>query len=253
MNARYHRFLKYLLIAFAVYGIILQWPLYMLGWINSTAVVFCFLLGFYAGGKAMVIEDEGINYGALVIVLAITLLVVGIKRVDGLYYLTHSPIKYCEKFPSGKYEDKAILKIAYKLTNDEFYFAQQFYQQKYLAAFIQRHSNSPFVGILESYSKAKYKEIKEQANKADFPEDIEKLESQVEEKYKPELEKIRIRLDNRWKVDSLAWEYVCDATPCSAWKLRKYLEEYLSYHPEGVHALEANETLVEILKDEVDD
>lgn len=195
------------------------------------------------------------KFGCLSTIILIVGIVILCKKVDSLCYITHNPVTYCQKFPNGRHEAKALQKIIHKLKNDNgVYFHETFKNQKRFAAFILPLSHSPEKDTLEVINRKQYERLKrlalEKVFTADF--DWEYIEDYVEEKYKPEITAIRKDLERRWGDEASAWQIVCNAMPTCSDK-RRLLDYYLELYPEGEHALEANELLVDVLKDEVDE
>ncbi len=170
------------------------------------------------------------------------------KNIDGLCYITHNPIEYCRRFPSGRYQDKAIQRIINKLSTNSMYYYDEFGSQKQLASFITSLPSSPLKDTLETISRNKYEEIRNDALEIAFTTDFDwrYIENKVEDKYKPDLAAIRADLERRWQEESSAWAIVCNAKD-----KRRALEQFLEYFPNGKYALEANQLLVDILQGEV--
>ena len=196
--------------------------------------------------------------------LSTIVLVVGIvvlcNKVDYLCYITHDLVEYCKKFPLGKYQDRALQKVIYRLEESEGkgpqdYFNRKFENQNRFAAFIEPLQHTSQKDTLETVSRKKYEMIKKKAKEevfiADF--DWEFMENYVEEKYKAEIAAIRAILEKRWGEEASAWGIVCNAKLVLQSDKQRILEQYLSFYPDGEHTLEANELLLGILQEEVDE
>ena len=195
------------------------------------------------------------KFGCLSTIIVIVGVVILCNKIDSLYYITHEPVSYCKKFPTGKHDTKALQMIIRKLNNDDgVYFHKTFKNQRGFAAFIQPLSNSPEKDTLEVINRKQYGYLKKMAIERVFTADFdwEYIENDVEDKSKPEIAAIRADLERRWGEEATAWQIVCNAFPTCRDK-RRLLEYYLELYPEGEHALEANELLVEVLQGEVDE
>lgn len=195
------------------------------------------------------------KFGCLSTIIVIVGIVVLCKKVDSLCYISHSPITYCKKFPTGKHSAKAMQKIIHNLKNDDgTYFYKTFKNQKRFAAFIEPLLSSPEKDTLEVINRKQYEIAKKMAAEKVFTADFdwEYIENYVEERYKPEIADIRADLERRWGNEASAWQIVSIAFP-SCYDQRRLLEYYLELYPAGEHALEANQLLVGVLQDEVDE
>jgi hypothetical protein len=157
------------------------------------------------------------------------------------------------KFPSGRYQDRALDKIIDKLNNDYSYFATKFETQRKIAAFIQPLPESPQKDALEKISIRWYEYAKRKAHEEVFTADFDWqfVEDFVEDKYKPEIASIRADLERRWQKEQSAWDIVCNAKLTLSTDKQRLLEYYLEYYPNGEHAKEANELLVSVLEEEL--
>ena len=200
------------------------------------------------------------KFGCLSTIVLVVGIVIICKRVDYLCFITHDPVEYCIKFPSGKYLEKALQKVIDKLKESEGkgpqdYFNIKFDNQKRFAAFIEPLQHSSQKDTLEKISRKHYEWIKKRAKEEVFLADFDwrYIESSIEEKYKPEIAAIRADLERRWGEEHSAWDIVCNAKLKFQTDKRRVLEQYLSFYPDGEHALQANELLVSVLQEEVDE
>lgn len=195
------------------------------------------------------------KFGCLSTIILVVGIVILCNKVDSLNYITHEPIAYCRKFPSGKHTDKAIGKIVYNLDNVEGYYNKRFGSQKKLAAFIQPLSYSPQKEKLEEFNRRQYEIAIKYARSIVFTADFDwkYIENYVEDKYKPEIAAIRADLEKRWKREASAWAIVCNAKLSLPSEEQRLLQQYLDYYPNSRHALQAYEWLVEVMGEEMDD
>ena len=193
------------------------------------------------------------KFGCLTTIVLIVVAVILCNKVDYLCYITKEPVEYCMKFPSGRYQDRALDKIIDKLNNDYSYFATKFETQRKIAAFIQPLPESPQKDALEKISIRWYEYAKRKAHEEVFTADFDWqfVEDFVEDKYKPEIASIRADLERRWQKEQSAWDIVCNAKLTLSTDKQRLLEYYLEYYPNGEHAKEANELLVSVLEEEL--
>ena len=195
------------------------------------------------------------KFGCLSTIVLVVGIVILCKKVDWFCYVSHEPIEYCRKFPAGKHKDKALNKIIEKLRNDAYYFYDKFDNQKDFAAFIQILPESPQRDTLEAISRERYELIRDRASKIVFTSDHDWrfVENSVEDKYKPEIARLREDLERRWQEESSAWDIVCNSELSSLSDKRRLYGLFLEEFPDGEHALEANELLVSVLEEEIDE
>ena len=196
------------------------------------------------------------KFGCLIEIIVIVGFIVLCNKVDTLYYLTHKPVSYCKKFPSGKHQEVALDRIVKKINSNNGidYFYNTFKTQKAFADFIEPLAPSIPKLILRGISEDKYKTIKQLAQEEIIPtsRSWKKWEDSVEDKYKPEIAAIRADLERRWKNETYAWKMALKRYDPFFHYKKEVLEQYLEYHPNGQHALEVNRMLVEYLQDELE-
>ena len=204
----------------------------------------------------MTVNDFFARFGCLTYIIVFVAIIIAFQKVDGLYYISHDPVDYCRRFPDGRYEDKALAKVIRKLEKDDYYYRKFGGKQKRLASFCQEHTYSACYPQLSQCNEKYYNWIKDHCSRLVLPESFDYYddEDRVEESLLVEIRQMRSSLESGWKDEQLAWAYVCkvvdDEQSFDHFHLDDVFHRYLSYHPQGVHALDVYQLLDALPEDD---
>lgn len=186
----------------------------------------------------------------LALVIGLRIAYVHSERYDYKYY---NPLAYCQKYPDGKFKDKALNRIIYSLHRDlqgnvlrDFSFNFYFHDsERELAEFAEKYSSGESRKRLEELCDIYYLKLKERYGNSVIPDDLVIFKEKVEDKYHLEIERRRAWLQQQWENESSAWA-LASRDSVSVSEAISAIYMYLEHHPRGAHALDAYELKEEL-------